>query len=114
MTSQASAAGLIGNMRGLVFFAFPLHPAAKPDDSRAEHLSKVSVPMLFLQGERDALADLTLLKAVIAKLGERAELKLFEYADHSFHVPAKSGKTDAQLRDAVLDAARDWISARGA
>jgi predicted alpha/beta-hydrolase family hydrolase len=114
MSSQASAAGLVSTIGGLIFFAFPLHPAGKPDDSRAEHLSKVPVPMLFLQGERDALADLNLLKPVVAKLGGRAELKLFEYADHSFHVPAKSGRTDAQLRDEMLDEVRNWISARGA
>lgn len=112
MTSQAQALDPLPGVRGLVFFAFPLHPANKPSQERAEHLSDIHAPMLFLQGTRDALAQLDLLQASIAKLGERAALKLFEHADHSFHVPAKSGRTDAQLRGEMLDISARWINDR--
>jgi len=108
MTSQAQAAEPLG-VRGLIFFAFPLHPANKPSPERAKHLSDVQIPMLFLQGTRDALAFLDELKPVCAALGDRATLKLFEDADHSFHVPARSGRTDAQVRGEMLDFVVTWI-----
>jgi predicted alpha/beta-hydrolase family hydrolase len=113
MTSQAQAASPIEGVRGLVFFGFPLHPAREPSDSRAEHLAKVKVPMLFLQGTRDELAELTLLKPVAARLGERATLKLLEHADHSFHVPVKSGRRDPEVLAEGLDAVGGWIGALG-
>lgn len=108
MTSQAWAVSALPGVRGLVFLGFPLHPAGKPSDERAEHLSDVKIPMLFLQGTRDALADVKLLKPVIKRLGARASLELFEDADHSFHVPARSGRKDAEVRRAMLDAFAEW------
>jgi predicted alpha/beta-hydrolase family hydrolase len=108
MTSQAQAASSLLGVRGLVFFGFPLHPAGKPSDERAAHLLDVQIPMLFLQGTRDALAELSLLKPVVKKLGARATLRLFEDADHSFHVPAKSGRKDADVRREMLDAMSVW------
>lgn len=109
MTSQAQAKDALPNVRGLVFFAFPLHPAGKPGDERAAHLAEVSLPMLFLQGENDALATLDLLKPVVAGLGQRATLKLVPHADHSFHVPAKSGRKDADVLNEMLDVAAAWM-----
>ncbi len=109
MTSQAQANAPLPGVSGLVFFGFPLHPAGKPSDERAKHLAQVGIPMLFLQGTRDELADLALLEPAVATLGERATLVLFPEADHSFHVPAKTGPTDAQVRAAVLDAFAKWI-----
>lgn len=109
MTSQAQAVEPLPGVRGLVFFAFPLHPAGKPGDERATHLADVSVPMLFLSGTRDALADLTLLRPVVEGLERRATLAQFEHADHSFHVPAKSGRKDAEVLAELLDAAADWM-----
>jgi uncharacterized protein len=112
MTSQAQANAPLDNVRGLVFFAFPLHAAGKPSDERAAHLANVALPMLFLQGENDALAMLDLLRPVVAGLGDRAALKLIPHADHSFHVPAKSGRTDSDVMKEALDAAVDWMLAR--
>jgi len=109
MTSQAQAAEPIAGVRGLVFFGFPLHPAGKPSDERAAHLDDVRVPMQFLQGTRDELAHLDLLKPVVAKLGRRATLATFDQADHSFHVPARSGRTDAEVLDDALDRCAAWI-----
>jgi hypothetical protein len=109
MTSQAQAIAPLEGMRGLVFFAFPLHPAGAPSDSRAAHLNEVQIPMLFLTGTRDALADLTLLKPVVNALGPRATLVLAQDADHSFHVPAKTGRKDAQVLAELLDAAPAWM-----
>ena len=108
MTSQAQAAAPLGNVRGLVFLGFPLHPAGKPSDGRAAHLSAVAIPMLFLQGTRDDLAAVDLLRPAVERLGTRATLRLFADADHSFHVPAKSGRTDAQVMDELLDALVEW------
>ena len=108
MTSQAQAGAPLPGVRGLVFLGFPLHPAGKPSDQRAEHLFEVHVPMLFLQGTRDALADLALLAPLVERLGERATLQLFEDADHSFHVPARTGRKDADVRREMLDALADW------
>jgi len=112
MTSQAQAKAPLPHVRGLVFFAFPLHPAGKPSDERAAHLSDVRIPMLFLQGENDALATLDLLRPVVARLSERATLKLWADADHSFHVPAKTGRKDADVLNGILDAASAWMLAQ--
>ena len=109
MTSQAQAASPLPGVRGLAFLGFPLHPAGKPSDARAEHLFDVHVPLLFLQGTRDALAELTLLRPLVDKLGARATLKLFEDADHSFHVPARTGRKDPQVRGEILDALAAWV-----
>jgi predicted alpha/beta-hydrolase family hydrolase len=110
MTSQAQALSPLPGVRGLVFLGFPLHPAGKPSQERAEHLFDVRVPMLFLQGTRDALAELAQLEPIIAKLGPRATLKLFQDADHSFHVPAKTGRKDADVRAEMLDALAAWVA----
>jgi predicted alpha/beta-hydrolase family hydrolase len=109
MTSQAQAAAPLPGVRGLAFLGFPLHPAGKPSDERARHLAGVRVPMLFLQGSRDALADLALLRPVVERLGERASLNVFADADHSFHVPARSGRRDADVRRDLLDGLAAWI-----
>jgi uncharacterized protein len=108
MTSQAQAAAPLPGVLGLAFLGFPLHPAGKPGDERARHLQDVRVPMLFLQGTRDDLADLGLLRPVVGRLGALATLKLFEDADHSFHVRARSGRNDAQVLDEMLDALAHW------
>jgi predicted alpha/beta-hydrolase family hydrolase len=110
MTSQAEAEAPLG-VRGLVFFGFPLHAPGKPSDERAAHLANVSVPMLFLQGTNDAFAELDLLKPAVERLGKRAELTLFESADHSFHVPAKAGKRDSDIRRELIDSAATWMLA---
>jgi uncharacterized protein len=109
MTSQAQAASPLPGVRGLVFLGFPLHPAGRPSDERAAHLFDVQVPMLFLQGTRDQLADLGLLQTVVGKLGARASLKLFQDADHSFHVPARTGRKDAEVMAEMGQAVADWI-----
>jgi uncharacterized protein len=109
MTSQAQAASAMAGVRGLVFLGFPLHPAGKPSNERAKHLSEVGIPMLFLQGTRDELADLSLLEPICRDLGARATLKLFQDADHSFHVPARSGRKDADVRAEMLDTMADWM-----
>jgi len=109
MTSQAQAAAPLPGVRGLVFFGFPLHPAGKPADTRAAHLGEVRVPMLFLQGSRDKLAALELLRPVAAGLGARAALHVVEEADHSFHVPVRSGRTDAQVLAGLLDEVVGWM-----
>jgi predicted alpha/beta-hydrolase family hydrolase len=110
MTSQAQAVMPISGVRGLVFFAFPLHPAGKASVSRADHLAKVAVPMLFLQGTRDALAELQLLETVTSALGSRAKLILAPDADHAFHVPAKSGRKDQDVLASLLDSAATWLT----
>ena len=110
MTSQAQASAALPNVRGLVFFAFPLHPAGKPGDERAKHLDDVAIPMLFLQGTNDALAELDLLKPVVKRLGKRATLSLAEHADHSFHAPAKSGRKDPEVLADILDTATAWMT----
>jgi predicted alpha/beta-hydrolase family hydrolase len=112
MTSQAQAKEPLPDVRGLVFVGFPLHPAGKPSLERAEHLSQVDVPMLFLQGTRDELADVALVNSVIERLGARATLALFDDADHAFHVRASSGRNDAQVREAMLDRSAEWIAER--
>ena len=109
MTSQAQAAEPLPGVRGLVFFGFPLHPAGKPAIERAAHLAKVECPMLFLQGTRDELAEVELLTGVTKELGSRATLELVAEADHSFHVPARSGRKDAEVLEGLLDVAAEWI-----
>jgi predicted alpha/beta-hydrolase family hydrolase len=109
MTSGAQAVEPLDGVKGLVFLGFPLHPAGKPGRERADHLAQVQIPMLFLSGTRDALAELDLLEPVARSLGERATLKLFDHADHSFHVPAKSGRKDAEVLTEILDDFAAWV-----
>jgi predicted alpha/beta-hydrolase family hydrolase len=108
MTSQAAAQHGLDGVRGLVFFGFPLHPPKQPGTKRAEHLAKVTVPMLFLQGTRDTLADLKLLRPVCAKLGPRATLHVIETADHSFHVLKRSGRSDAEVLRELAETTVSW------
>lgn len=109
MTSGAQAAEPLEGVKGLVFLGFPLHPSGKPGRERAEHLAQIHVPMLFLSGTRDTLALLEHLEPVVKALGKKATLKLFDHADHSFHVPAKSGRKDAEVLDEILDAFAQWV-----
>ena len=111
MTSQAQALKPLAGVRGLAFIGFPLHPAGKPGIERAGHLAEVAVPMLFVSGSRDALAEMGLLKPVVAELGDRASLYVLADADHSLKVPAKSGRTSAQAEAEALDAMADWMKA---
>ncbi|MFL6724820.1 MAG: alpha/beta family hydrolase [Sphingomicrobium sp.] len=110
MTSQAQADAPLPGVRGLAFLSFPLHPAGKPGTERAEHLQRVQIPMLFVSGSRDALAELDLLRPVVVGLGSRATLHLVDQADHSFKVAAKSGRTPADAEAEALDALADWIT----
>jgi predicted alpha/beta-hydrolase family hydrolase len=110
MTSQTQADSPLPGVRGLVFLGFPLHAPNRASDERAEHLSQVRIPMLFLQGTRDALADLTLIRRLAKRLGKLATLKVLESADHSFHVLVRSGRTDAQVRSEMLDSLASWIA----
>jgi hypothetical protein len=109
MTSQAQAESPLAGVRGLVFLGFPLHPAGQPSDGRGKHLFDVHIPMLFMQGTRDELASPRLLQPLVEQLGIRATLKLLEGADHSFHVPARMGRNDSEVRMKMLDALADWI-----
>lgn len=109
MTSGAQSASPLDDVLGLIFLGFPLHPAGAPAQERAQHLADVHIPMLFLQGTRDALAELDQLQPVIKSLGKRATLKLFDPADHSFHVPAKGGRKNAEVLDEILDAFSEWV-----
>jgi predicted alpha/beta-hydrolase family hydrolase len=109
MTSQAQAKAPLPHVHGLVFFGFPLHPAKQPSLDRAAHLTHVKIPMLFLQGTRDALAELPLIEPLAQDLGERATLALIRDADHSFHVPARSGRTDAQVRQVMAETFVAWV-----
>jgi uncharacterized protein len=108
MTSQAAAQGFLGPVKGLVFFGFPLHPPNRPGTKRADHLAKVSVPMLFLQGTRDTFADLTLLRPICESLGPRATLRIIPEADHSFHMLKKAGKTDAEVTKELAQITTSW------
>lgn len=112
MTSQAQAAAPGDGVDGLAFLGFPLHPAGKPSDDRANHLADIKIPMLFLQGSTDKLAELALLKPVVKQLGSRATMHLVEGADHSFHVPARSGRNDREVLNEILDAFAGWIEVR--
>lgn len=109
MTSQAQALTPLPGVRGLIFLGFPLHPPGKPSDERAKHLFEVQVPMLFMQGTNDEFAQLQLLQPLVERLGARATLKLFPDANHSFHVPARSGRKDSEIRTEMLDAIADWV-----
>jgi predicted alpha/beta-hydrolase family hydrolase len=111
MTSQAQAEAPLPGVSGLVFVGFPLHPPGRPSNERAAHLLRVQVPMLFLQGTRDEFADLQLLNTVVERLGARATLELFDDADHSFHVPARTGRKDSQIRLEMATAVAEWMSA---
>jgi len=109
MTSQAQAASPLPRVRGLVFLGFPLHPPGQPSDERAKHLFDVEIPMLFLQGTRDDFAKVELLDPLRDRLGAKATLKWFQDADHSFHVPARTGRKDPEVRRELLDALTEWI-----
>lgn len=109
MTSQAQALSPLPGVRGLVFLGFPLHPPGQPATERGKHLFDIQVPMLFLQGDRDEFADLNLLQSLTNQLGAHATLRLFPDADHSFHVPARTGRKDTEVQVELLDAIRDWI-----
>jgi hypothetical protein len=113
MTSQAQAEVPLPNVSGLAFIGFPLHPAGKPSDDRARHLADVRIPMLFLQGTRDSLADLKLLKRVLERIPGEVTLHVIDHADHSFHVPARSGTTDERAMNDLLDALAAWIARVG-
>lgn len=108
MTSTAQAEAPLPGVRGLVFLGFPLHPPGKPSAERADHLDSIKVPMLFLQGSRDPFASLQLLEPLIARFAPRTHLARYDEADHSFHVPRASGKTDAEIIDDVLDEIARW------
>ena len=112
MTSQAQASSPLPNVRGIIFLGFPLHLAKKPADSRAAHLADVRIPMLFLQGTRDELADLTLLEPVTRKLGALATLERIDAADHGFHVLVRSGRTNEQVMTELLDKISAWVATR--
>jgi predicted alpha/beta-hydrolase family hydrolase len=108
MTSQAQAIAPLPGVHGLAFFGFPLHPPDKPAIDRAAHLSKIKIPMLFLQGTRDNLADLALLRPLVAEFKNLATLKVLEAADHSFHVLVRSGRTDAEVKAELIEAFLAW------
>ena len=109
MTSMAAAEKPLEGVKGIVFFGFPLHPPGAPSTERAEHLDKVSVPMLFLQGTRDTLADLNLLKPVCKKLGNRASLHIVDGADHSFHMLKSSGRSDEEILVELAGVVGEWV-----
>jgi predicted alpha/beta-hydrolase family hydrolase len=111
MTSQAQAIAPLAGVRGLAFLGFPLHPAGKPSTARAAHLSDIKIPMLFLQGARDDLAEMSLLQPVVTGLGTLASLHVVRDADHSLHAPARSGRNDREVMNEVLDALSAWIGA---
>lgn len=112
MTSQAQAIAPIAGVRGLLFLGFPLHPAGAPSTARADHLADVQVPMLFLSGDRDALAEISLLRAIVQRLGDRAELFVVRDGDHGLRVPARSGRTSEDAQAEALDRAAGWIEER--
>ncbi|HLQ01422.1 MAG TPA: alpha/beta family hydrolase [Burkholderiales bacterium] len=109
MTSQAQAASPLPGVGGIAFLGFPLHPPERPSSGRGKHLFDVQIPMLFLQGARDELAHLELLQPLVERLGARATLKVFPDADHSFQVPSRTGRKDAEVRAEMLDALAGWI-----
>ena len=110
MTSQAQAASPLPGVRGVAFLGFPLHAPNRPSSERGEHLLQIRIPMLFLQGARDALADLALIRRLINRLGELSTLRVLSDADHSFHVPVRSGRTDEEVRKEMLDSLATWIA----
>jgi predicted alpha/beta-hydrolase family hydrolase len=111
MTSQAQARKPLPGVRGLCFFGFPLHPAGKPATERGAHLAAIAVPMLFLQGTKDALAEVDLIAPLVESLAPRATLHLVAEADHSFHVPARSGRKDTEVLEEILDVFAAWVAA---
>lgn len=111
MTSLAAAESPLEGVSGLAFFGFPLHPARRPSVERADHLDDVGVPLLFLQGTRDALADLELLQPIVGRLGERASLAIVDGADHGFHVPKRSGRDDGDVREELAARTAGWMRA---
>jgi uncharacterized protein len=111
MTSQSQAIAPLEDVRGLAFVGFPLHASGKPSTERAEHLDRIKIPMLFLQGSRDTLAEAALIETVVKRLGPLAKLHLEDGADHSFHVLARSGRTDADVMGEILDAFVNWVEA---
>ena len=113
MTAQAQAASTLPDVSGLVFFGFPLHAAGKPSTARAAHLFEVTIPMLFLQGSKDKLAEPPLIRTVTQKLGAKATLHIIDEADHSFHVPRRSGRTDEDVIDEIVGIFADWPTKRG-
>lgn len=112
MTSQAQAQTPLPQVRGLAFFAFPLHPSGRPSTERAMHLFDIDIPMLFIQGTRDELAEVDLLRSLVGQLGRHATLHLLADADHSFHVPARSGRKDSEVREEFLDFVSEWLPMR--
>jgi predicted alpha/beta-hydrolase family hydrolase len=110
MTSGAEAEAHLPGVAGLAFLGFPLHPPGAPADTRGEHLARVRIPMLFLQGTKDEFAELSLLEPLVGRLGKHATLHLVESADHSFHVPAKSGRKDADVLNEILDVMAGWVA----
>jgi hypothetical protein len=111
MTSQAQGQSPLPGVRGLAFLGFPLHAPGRASEERGKHLFEVRVPMLFLQGSRDDFADMALLQPLVERLGARAMLKVFADADHSFHVSARSGRKDAEVREEMIAALAGWIEA---
>ncbi|CCD91075.1 conserved hypothetical protein [Bradyrhizobium sp. ORS 375] len=109
MTSQAQSLAPLPNVSALAFLGFPLHPAGKPSIARADHLDAIDLPMLFLQGTRDKLAELELLEPVVRRLGQRATLHLLDQADHAFHVPARSGRNDHAIMEELTQAFASWL-----
>jgi predicted alpha/beta-hydrolase family hydrolase len=109
MTSQAQALTPLPHVRGIVFLGFPLHPPKEPSEARAKHLFEIGIPMLFLQGTRDAFAEVALLQTVIARLANTASLSLFQDADHSYHVPARTGRKDEEVRGDLMKTLAAWI-----
>jgi predicted alpha/beta-hydrolase family hydrolase len=109
MTSQAQAEDPLPGVIGLAFLGFPLHPAGKPSQDRGKHLSDVHVPMLFLQGTRDALAIPDRIEPLCKVLGPRATLRFFADADHSFREPQRSGHTDHEVMTEMINTLAEWI-----
>jgi len=112
MTSQAQAAAPLAGVRGLAFLGFPLHPAGKPSEARAKHLEHVDIPMLFIQGTRDKLAETELLEPVVKRLGKLVLLRRVLEADHSFHVLARSGRNDGEVMREIVDTLSAWIDSK--
>ena len=112
MSTQAQAAEPLPGVKGILLVGFPLHPAGKPSTARAAHLADVKLPMLFLQGTRDALADLDLITPTTASLGKKTSLHIVDGADHAFHVLVRSGRTDAQVREELCDTMAAWMTKR--
>ena len=110
MTSQAQASQPMPGVRGLIFFGFPLHPPGRPSTTRADHLTSVDVPMLFLQGTRDEFAQLDLLREVVGRLADRATLHLIEEGNHSFKVPKRTGKSESDVMNELADTVQQWAS----